>query len=294
MEFRINGEISDVKLTDERTAMDIVQSFSKHLKNGLQIYTLSINDRFYSPDNHELNQISVEDISTINIEVATKEEIAISLLQEAKNVILTIADDLKKNGFAHSKEFSELFDWINDTLNAINQVIAFNLSEIKLVTSTIHQIETYLESEERNESKIDSIINILENLIQYFDSIQLKIDSGYKIEKNELEQAITNGLEILPEISEAFQIGNDKEALTKIHTIINLLESCSIYLKQNLNLLIEQKGDEIDQMYNDLNGLLADIVDAFQNGDFVLIGDLLEYELSEKLESYKNIILGEK
>ena len=39
-----------------------------------------------------------------------------------------------------------------------------------------------------------------------------------------------------------------------------------------------------EKYYNELNGFLKELIDAFQINDSVLIGDLLEYEIAPRLE----------
>jgi hypothetical protein len=253
------------------------------------IASFEVNGKYYSTDDPSLAELPILSINKIDVEVASQEDVAVSLLDESKRILLTIADDIRKNGFAKSAEYFSLFDWIIETIEVINRLAIFEMTEVKMMTMTIRQVEVYLRNPEREESKIDQLAGILENLVQYLDSIQIKVASRFNIDKNDLIAAIDKGLETLPEISEAFQLGKDQEALSKVHTIIDLLESCTIYLKKNLAEL-KEKEDNVDSMYEEMNSLLAEIVEAFEKGDFILIGDLMEYELSERLEKYKSLI----
>ncbi len=289
MEFIINGEAADVSFDSEKNAADIVESFSKQIEEGRMIASFEVNGKYYSTDDPALKELSIDSIEKIEIEVASQEDVAVSLLDEAKRILLAIAEDLRKNGYSGSDKYYELFDWIIETIGVINRLAVFEMTEVKLLNMTIGQVETYLKNPAREESKIDQLAGILENLVQYLDSIQLKIVSRFNIAKEDLLEAIDNGLELLPEISEGFQLGKDKEALSKVHVIIDLLESCTIYLKKNLADL-KAKEDNADSMYEEMNSLLGEIVDAFEKGDFILIGDLMEYELTERLEKYKSLI----
>ena len=163
----------------------------------------------------------------------------------------------------------------------------------KLMVSTVQQIVDYLNSEQRDPSKIGSLSGILQSLVQYLEAMELKISSNFAVTEKDVRDAISSTVELLPEISESFQTGKDREALEKINRIVSVLELCCIYIKKNFASFSESQRDEIDGLYEEINSLLTQIVSAFENGDVVLLGDLLEYELPGKFEIYKNIILGD-
>ncbi|NPV02348.1 MAG: hypothetical protein HPY53_13320 [Brevinematales bacterium] len=290
MQFKINGEPADVVIENEKNALEVIRSFQGILEKNLIISTIEIDKKFYSPQNPDLVNIPLESINEINIEVGTQEEIAASLLHESKGMLANIINDMKKNGFSHTAQYSEIIDWIIETLKSVNSITAFHLNEIKILTTTLHQIKAYLNDSEREEAKIPSLCSIIENMIQFFDSLQLKISNQFKIDRNDLLQALDNCRTELPEISESLQVGKDREAFGKIHTVINVLETCSIYFRQHHAEMPSEYQEDAEQSYQELNSLLTDIVVAFERGDFVLIADLFEYELPDKLESYKNLI----
>ncbi len=292
MTFLINGEAADVTFTEEKNAKDLMDSFMQQLDQDLIISSVLINEKYYSSDSEDLEQITLDQIQTINIEVATQEEVSVSLLQESKQMLHNISLDLKENGYSHAREFGEIFSWLTETITTINRISVFPLAEAKLVISTIKQVWEYLNSPEREETKLESLASIISNLIMYLDSIQAKISSHFEIGKKDLQEAVDSGLALLPQIAESFQLGKDQEALGMVHTIINVLESATLYIKRILADFSDDKKEEIQELYNDINNLLAEIVEAFENGDFVLIGDLMEYELPEKLQSYKEQILS--
>ncbi len=292
MIVKLNGEVLDVTLENEKTALDVVDSLSRELnKKEIIMTSISINNTQYNVEDKKMKDIKISQIDEINIEASTKDELVGSLLEECRKVLMNIASDIKKNEFAHVKEFNELFLWIKETIETINRLSLFNLVEVKLLISTIDQLTAYLNSKEKDDSKIGSIISILESLIKYIDAIHLKISTNFSITSGELMDAIQESILILPEISEAFQVGHDKDAYDKINKIISILEICCIYLRKNISSFSADEKDEIEGLYEEINSLLTQIVEAFENGDAVLLGDLLEYELPEKLENYKRIIL---
>lgn len=295
MDIYINGEKISAMLESEKTAFDVVESFSVLLnKDDIVVTSAEVDGTTFYMGDPKLNQINVSDVGQIRIEALKKEDLISDLLDECKRILINISHDLKENAFDHTKEFIELFHWIIETIQTINKLSFFNMVEVKLLTSTISQIMDYLKSNERENAKIESLAGIIESMIGYLEAIQLKISSNFSISSQELVESIDGSLTLLPEISEAFQVGKDKEAFDKINRIIHMLELCCIYLRKNLSSLTSNEKDEIDNLYEEINSLLTQIVEAFENGDAVLLGDLLEYELPDKLENYKSILLEKK
>lgn len=292
MTFLINGEAADIELTDEKTIQDVVHSFTSQLDQGLMVSSLEIDGKYYPTDSPDLDRLSVDAVQTLHFEVATQEEVSVSLLQECKVMLSRVSDDMRQNGLAHHREFSDIFLWIIDTITTINRISVFPLAEAKLVVSTIQQIQNYLQGSDQDETRLQNLSSILDNLRLYLDSIQVKISSHFEIGKKDLQEMIETGETLLPRIAEAFQLGRDQEALGHVHTVINVIESCSLFLKKVLPTLNDERREEIQELYNDLNSLLGEMVESFENGDFVLLGDLMEYELPEKLRVYREQVLS--
>ena len=235
--------------------------------------------------------IPAHSIKTIALTALKKDELISNLLGECKRLLGNISKDLKLNAYRNAAQYQDLFTWISETIQTINKLAYFQLVEVKLLLSTIRQIQEYLKSDEKDAGKTVSLAGVIESMMSYLDAIQLKILTDFSVSAEELSQAIDDSEALLPEIAEAFQIGRDKDAFEKINKIINILELCCIYLRKNLAAFSESERLEIDNLYEEINSLLTQIVDAFESGDAVMLGDLLEYELPGKLENYKNIVL---
>ena len=292
MEFFINGEKADIELTDENNAAEIVKSMETQLEKGLIIASLSINNRYYSPESPELEAITVDKIENVSMEIATAEEVSFNLINEARTMLDKVINDMRENGFDHVRELNEIFDWVVEAIHIINKTAAYDMAEAHIVISTITQVKDYINNPERQEEKIQALASILGNITQYLESIQIKLSSGYQIDPDDLLNSINETEILLPQISESFQVGNDRDALSQVQKVITVLESCGIYLKSILKDFDEEKRADVEESYNGLNSMLGEMLEAFENGDFVLIGDLLEYELPDRLSSYKNIVFG--
>jgi hypothetical protein len=295
MELWINGEKIDIEIEIEKNVYEAIQSLSGILaKDSLVISSIEIGGNLYSVDDESLKLIPVDTLSPVKVEALTRQELVTSLLSEAKGILNNIIHDIRANGLANSAKFIELFRWIIETVKLINQNAAFRLVEARLIVSTIQQLIDYLDADHRDDQKAESLIGIILNIVEYIEAIELKTSSEFSISKADLDVALTDGLALLPEISADFQTGKDKEALGKINRVISVLEFCCLYIQKNLGGFSKEDHDDINELYNDMNALLGEVVEAFENGDVVLIGDLLEYELPGKLENYRSIVLEDQ
>jgi len=294
MDIFINGTRIDFTLEDEITVTDVIESLQENIKkdNGV-ISSIYIGDNCYSIGDEELSKYKIGDVKELKIEASTKEELAAMLLEECKKILTKIPDDIRENAFKHTSEIRKLFSWITETIETINSLALFSMIEAKLLISTVKQIDDYMDSSFKESSKTGPLSDIITNLISYIEAIQLKMSSDFTVTRESLLGSINEGFELLPEISASFQVGKDSDALAKINKIIGILELCGIYLRKNIDSFSDNDKNNIENLYNDINILLGKIAGAFENGDIVLLGDLLEYELPGKLADYKHIILGE-
>ncbi len=292
MEIKVNGQKLDVVLENEKTAYDVIAAILKALDNrDALVSSVTIDGRVFSLDDAELKETNVKDIGLLDLELASKEELTASLLDESRNILHSISADLRQNGFAHAPEIRKLFDWLTETIRAINSVSLMSLAESRLLVSTVKQVADYLEGPERDEAKIPSLASIIGSLDQYVDSMKTKLSRDFTVTAERVGQEIEKCLTLLPEIAAAFQTGRDREALQNINSVINTIELACIHLQNRLPELAGDRRESVEEFSRDLNSLLSQVVTAFENGDVVLLGDLMEYELPEKLESFRSGML---
>jgi len=77
-----------------------------------------------------------------------------------------------------------------------------------------------------------------------------------------------------------FQNGNYRDALDLTIQITEGIEWTIKVINLNKNLYTEE------ERIQELNEKLKETLEAFENGDYVLIGDLFEYEISPIIENY--------
>ena len=102
-----------------------------------------------------------------------------------------------------------------------------------------------------------------------------------------LSGALAVCIEEVSEISILLQTGKDRQAMD---TIVRFSE-----LSQNLVRLVasvfpENSNKDLEAVYQELNGVLSELLEAFEAKDTVLIGDLMEYEIAPRLERLRTVL----
>jgi len=292
MVIKINNEIIDAKIENEKNAFDVLYEIARFLKKDNMVITnIRINNEDYNLEDEKLKNIEIDKITEINVEASSVNELIENLLLESIKILQNIIRDIKINGLVHYNEFIELFNWMMETLEVIKEQSIFYIKEIKVSINSINKLIEFFDSNKDNEKQINYVIDVINGLITYIEIVRQKYLSNINVNKDELKILINEVLNFLPQISELFQSGKDNEAYNKINKTINVLENCCFYLRNNLNSFEQNKKNQIKELYQELNVILSDLLEAFENDDIVLIGDIMEYELGDKLKKYIETVL---
>jgi hypothetical protein len=79
------------------------------------------------------------------------------------------------------------------------------------------------------------------------------------------------------EVSILLQSGKDRQAMETITRFADLIEAVLAVLPRTVG------GGEAAALFAEINPRLREILEAFGAGDFILIGDILEYEIAPRL-----------
>ena len=109
------------------------------------------------------------------------------------------------------------------------------------------------------------------------------MNNKYEILKT-MEEYIVNLKQGLQEVSNLFQSGENYQGAQSIFNVIDGIQ----WLTDALTLTLDILKEKID--ISELNGKLSEIVEAFENEDYVLVGDLFQYEVLPILEEWEQNI----
>ncbi|RLA90058.1 MAG: hypothetical protein DRG58_03250 [Deltaproteobacteria bacterium] len=95
-----------------------------------------------------------------------------------------------------------------------------------------------------------------------------------------------------------FRLADENEAnhyyaqvLDTLRWLLQIGEMAGQVLGVNLTRLRQENGDLVGNYVNDLEELLNEMVQVHQESDFILLADLMEYELLPAVAKWKNILI---
>ncbi len=288
VQILVNSVPFDVTIEDEQTIGEVVAGISGWLKNNeYSITGIEIDGkRADLLDKESWKDISIHSSKTINL-------VASSFLEQ-RNEHLTI-----------------LLDYIimfKQALASANlEVVRQLLAEYGPVRGSVDPLINPGESGEPLAARFDQLLAASGlalgkpgpqalALIDFFRNLEILIRDRLDEVQNprkELDNAVAALREIVPVLEDLpilLQTGKDSEAMQQIVTFTELygkLTRLFPYLKAccDIDLLGEGDSPQIGTLYQELNPILAELTDAFDSSDAVLIGDLVEYEIAPRIST---------
>jgi hypothetical protein len=291
MVLKINGEKVDFTLENEKNAYEMVSSiFSTLSKDDILVVKVIIDGKEYLINDMALKNIPLENIGEMNVLAQKKDEIVYDLLFECQRLFFEIKRELKENKLSRKKEILDVLNWVKETVETVSGLGYFHNTEANTICVSIDRIIQYISDVEKSSLQVESLINILDSLEDYIRTVRERVVFGELPSQEDLKERIEKTIDLLPQISEAFQTGDDKKAFNNINCVLSTLETFCIYLKKHINSYSDDRKSKLAVLYEDLNSILMRIIEAFENQDLILISDLFEYELSDKLKEYLDIV----
>ncbi len=291
MKLKINNEIVDFVLENEKNVLDVLKSLSQLLASEDALITrILIDGKEINFDDEALSKISIDNVKEIEVIAQKKEEVIYDLFLECQRLLTEVKNSLKEKGLNQKQEIIDAFNWVKDTIQTIAKTGYIGNSESITIISSIDKVIKFFDLAEKD-INIETLISVIDSLVNYIKAVREKLIYFQLPKKEELGHLIEESLSLLPKVSEAFQVGNDREALQSVEYLINVMEILTAFLKRNIKTFKEDKQEKVGKLYEDMNSLLTRVIEAFENMDMVLIGDLFEYELSTQLSNYKEVVL---
>jgi len=106
----------------------------------------------------------------------------------------------------------------------------------------------------------------------------------------DLPNKIDGIIEGLKEAAELYRVADEQEANLNFVKVINALREFINFIAQLKRVdIIEWDKLNLEEDYEKLINLMDEMVDVQEDEDWILLADLIEYELSPLMESWKNI-----
>jgi hypothetical protein len=288
VQILVNNDPFDVTLEQEKTAGEVFDALSAWFsEKDFSITGLYIdNEPQNLADVREWQKTAVDSIQQLDLKVAS---------------ILDIREE----------HLSTLFDYVNLLRQALasgnSTVIQELIHEYSAVRSSIDVLINPGDSGNPLSERFDTHIREMhslsgkpgpqtQSLIEFLLNLEVIIEDRKEEVTDplgELEKAgetIKQLVPVLEELPVLLQTGKDSEAMQHIITFTELSGKLTrlfsyVRVKTGIDLTSDKHTEGIASLYKELNPIFAEMIDAFNRSDAVLIGDLVEYEIAPRMLS---------
>jgi hypothetical protein len=276
MRITINGETIDYTLENEEYTGDVYAGVSKWLdEGGYVVSKVAVDGVNMAPDDTEWQNRPIKDIEVLDLQALTRRESRLENLGAARDSFLLVKEMAETKNTAVLKEITESFSRLLAVLPGLLEGGGAGSSASSL---TIAVSGTgYPPKLPVDDQGWDSLAATTGQAAQIIDD---RIGELAHPEEEALAAAkalvsIEGGL---TDVAVQLHTGKDREAMG---VIIGLAE-----LLQKLFRSLAWVNDEgvAEKAVPGLKEILMELEGALENGDTVLIGDLLEYEIRPRLQ----------
>jgi hypothetical protein len=283
LNITIDGNIIDYTLEKEKNCNDIIEAIGSWLKNSyIIIKSIKIDEKEYNYDDKNLlTELSIDSVNKIDIFTLTLREYKYSRLLVIQKYFEDILLSINSNNREEASKFLKNYEKVKPDMEEVIDKI--------YRPENLGFIETINSKKELIDSDYENLKFFAENILFVVEERKREtINPETEIEKEKkFFDAFLPEIEI---ISVLLQTGKESEALEKIIKFVDFAKKLARLLSYyNMGI-----GKIDPEEINKYNKLLNDLGDALGRGDSVLIGDILEYELSPIIEQFFNIMLSEK
>ncbi len=315
MQIYVNDEKLTAKLTGEKNLQEVYQSFDKWLScQKRYILGLQVNGQEVSQG--DLAQIQTDTTERLDFYVGDELDILLNSTAELDRYIDQVGAILFEQDILSKEDQKNLKDglqWVRQILTSIASISGTSLETMDSLVpgnnkgDAIHDILQSLEKHSNRfcEKNDRNAIEIFLTDLRACKFFVMQLNSQLQnigASPHELLKSIENYSTQLPEhkqtlinINEHFQKGEDTIALENLEKMTTQLDICisALYAldyrtydkEKNKSQIIEILIDSVSfhSVTTELKQLLQELADALEQGDIVAVGDILEYELTEKL-----------
>ncbi|HOV13457.1 MAG TPA: hypothetical protein PK771_04160 [Spirochaetota bacterium] len=317
MKIFVNDHELNFELENEKNCFDIVNSVAEYSSSqSPQQFVTSIfvdGKEFSFADDTGLKSIDLNSVKNIHIETSDVFGISILSLSQMEKFLKVIESII--NASVWNNDFIKIIDSMSWMKDGIEQIVSiFKTEKNNLLTEKLDFLDSFdklndmlrgLKSDNyplkpdlfKNSSILinrmnDNLISIKKFLLEVGDNSTEVILKDINNILNEIENIIPK----LTNVPILFQTGQDKEAMEVIQFLTKILENSItlfVMFKENLKLYLDKytvKEVSFEEFFTTLTEHLKELMNAIENKDSVMIGDLLEYEFIPNIEEIKSIL----
>jgi hypothetical protein len=312
MEIWINGARADIRLEAEKNALEVFTALEAWAESqGFLLDDCHIDGvRVVDPGDPALAQRDVGAVGRLDVRMLTTSEYAFTVLGEIDAYLARMKTRLEDGRELAADELQDLLigiEWLRKTLaGAVKPLRLSTEQEPLLALLKEAEIAAFrLRGDPKPEfrQRLEASLGLLEtgarailrrgyfHLVRQVCGAMMAKDAGANLSGEGL-RLLEILRQILPASAAEIQKGRDASAMPLVQHAVEALELLLALVERGeLLLRIEQKeASDLSALREPLSAKLVELEGAFQRRDFVLLGDLLEYELAEQLPAMEKVV----
>ncbi len=314
MQIYVNEQELDAELGGEKNLEEVYEAVNRWTTdNKKYILSLKVDHRDVSVAG--LSDVGTEEVERVDFYIGDEMDMVLSTLGEMDRYVDQIGEVLfeqDKLTIDDSVNLKDGVHWMRQIMTSVSTILHLDLSEVyspmternndkgPSVEHMLATLETVAGefNEQTTREDIEGFLLVLRDLKMYLMGLitQLRSMSAGREELlesvEEFEMSIPKLTEQIVSINEAFGAGKDGEALGSLERVTEQLNQyvASLFAldhqmgkgEDGLGRLA-LNGISFQEQADALTGLLRDLSSALEESDIVAAGDILEYELTDKL-----------
>ena len=285
MKLFVNDHPVDVQIHKGDDLNSLIQSLEKELDKDLFLSALAVDGDFVALSNEHALKQPLDSITKVEAQVTTKLEMTFELLTEAERFLTLSMREFRKGSLTdlHKKDIVSCLQWTVESLDAIRESLIFTPTILILTRASIARILIFLE-EFYSEEALPVMGTSLEQNIRHLEELKYQLTQDSTQTMEEVLDKLSDLRKMLPQLASDFQQGRDLQALSRLAEILDHTE---LFIRLLSN---DHRANMIESESKIITQLFGQMLEAFQNRDFVLLADLLEYDLDEALDGILEVL----
>ncbi|MBN1524814.1 MAG: hypothetical protein JW904_10040 [Spirochaetales bacterium] len=290
MNILINDERIEFTLENEKNLQDILNSIEKWLQQSkMTITRVKLDGKYISPSDLPNDAArSVKDIQTIEFNASPMTTFRIEEIQSLLQYLVNLKEAVQT---LDKKQLEVLLPVYPDARDSLYQYFhpkkepgKENIIDIltKYIEGSTMDMIVLLNDKDREEiiSSIDMLGSALYDIAQKLSPKKTELSLDYL---EELKPTVAQ----LNEIPILLQTGKDAQAMESLALFSEVAQNFLVMVsgiigKNKMDISID--GQSFEEFSVALNDLLRELISAFDKKDYILIGDLCEYEIAPRIE----------
>ncbi|MBL8021561.1 MAG: hypothetical protein JNM27_17960 [Leptospirales bacterium] len=321
MQIYVNNTELDARLTDESNMAQVYEAVSKWTQaNRKYIIGVEVDHQILSPE--QMADVATANIERVDFKVGDEVDMMLDSVAEMDQYVERVGAILFERNHLTPEEIQNLKDgtlWISQIIRTSCAILRLNpegimcpvVGEEGAVAMSVQEILGNLAEsagliKQEDPATVQDYLADLRDLRFFILKLKMQLmtlNAGLEelLEVvEEFEVKIPSLVEEIVQINAMFQSGQDFQALENLDNVIERLNSYLSAMFATEYRMVQEKGMNLpagehgsfQAAADAMTTILKDLSSAMEQSDIVALGDILEYEMTEKLKQLRPF-LGE-